>query len=162
MTILSKLKVRQTRNNFFKPTFLPKNERKQVNMKFHSSKVEFLCSFLGRNVGLKKSFRLCLTFMGSPLLLSCSVYVFTDKTQIPNFTNVSQLKNKTKILLVRKAICSVLSTQKNKNIQGTSWRLEPPGTSKNLQEPPGTFWNLKESPEPSRNLQDALGSSKNL
>ena len=39
--------------------FLPKNERKQVDL---SSKVEFFCSFFGRNVGLKKSFRLCLTF----------------------------------------------------------------------------------------------------
>ena len=29
---------------------------------FHSSKVEFICLFFGRNVGLKKSFRLCLTF----------------------------------------------------------------------------------------------------
>ena len=27
-----------------------------------SSKVEFVCSFFGRNVGLKKSFRICLTF----------------------------------------------------------------------------------------------------
>ena len=31
-------------------------------MRFHSSKVEFVCSFFGGNVGLKKSFRLCLTF----------------------------------------------------------------------------------------------------
>ena len=30
--------------------------------KSHSSKVEFVCSFFGRNVSLKKSFRLCLTF----------------------------------------------------------------------------------------------------
>ena len=29
-----------------------------------SSKVEFVRSFLGRNVGLKKSFRICLTFRG--------------------------------------------------------------------------------------------------
>ena len=27
-----------------------------------TSKVEFVCSFFGRNVGLKKSFRICLTF----------------------------------------------------------------------------------------------------
>ena len=39
-----------------------KNEGKQVSLKFHSSKVEFVCLFFGRNVGLKKSFRLCLTF----------------------------------------------------------------------------------------------------
>ena len=42
--------------------FLTKNERKQVDLRFHSSKVEFVRSFFGRNVGLKKSFRLCLTF----------------------------------------------------------------------------------------------------
>ena len=42
--------------------FLPKNDRKQVNIRFHSSKVKFICSFFGRNVGLKKSFGHCLTF----------------------------------------------------------------------------------------------------
>ena len=41
--------------------FLPKNERKQVDLRFHSSKVELATwelvrSFFGRNVGLKKSF----------------------------------------------------------------------------------------------------------
>ena len=30
--------------------------------RYHSSKIEFVPSFFGRNVGLKKSFRLCLTF----------------------------------------------------------------------------------------------------
>ena len=30
---------------------------------YHSSKVEFVCSFFGRNIGSKKSFRLCLTFI---------------------------------------------------------------------------------------------------
>ena len=44
--------------------FLPKNERKQVNLRYHSTKVEFVCSFFGRIVGLKKSLRLCLTFNG--------------------------------------------------------------------------------------------------
>ena len=42
--------------------FLPKNERKQVNLWIHSSKVEFIRSFFGGNVGLKNTFRLCLTF----------------------------------------------------------------------------------------------------
>ena len=42
--------------------FPPKNERKQVDLRFHSSKVEFVFSFFGGNVGLKKSFRFCLTF----------------------------------------------------------------------------------------------------
>ena len=41
-----------------KVTFLQKmNENKS-----HSSKIEFVCSFFGGNVGLKKSFRFCLTF----------------------------------------------------------------------------------------------------
>ena len=39
-------------------TFFQKtNENKSTG-----SKVEFVCSFFGRNVGLKKSFQICLTF----------------------------------------------------------------------------------------------------
>ena len=34
--------------------FFQKNEQKQVDLRFHSSKVEFLFSFFGRNAGLKK------------------------------------------------------------------------------------------------------------
>ena len=34
--------------------------------KSHSSKIEFLCSFFGGNVGLKKLFQLCLTFTTQP------------------------------------------------------------------------------------------------
>ena len=41
--------------------FLPKNERKKSS----SSKIEFVRSFFGKNVGLKKSFRICLTFICS-------------------------------------------------------------------------------------------------
>ena len=48
--------------SFWHLQFPPKNERKQVDLRFHSSKVEFVFSFFGGNVGLKKSFRLCLTF----------------------------------------------------------------------------------------------------
>ena len=42
--------------------FLQKTNAKQVDLRFHSSKVEFLRLFFRGNVGLKKSFRLCLTF----------------------------------------------------------------------------------------------------
>ena len=42
--------------------FPPKNQWKQVDLKFHSSKVEFDSSFFGGNVDLYKSFWLCLTF----------------------------------------------------------------------------------------------------
>ena len=41
--------------------FFPKNEQKQVDLRFHSSKIEFVCSRLGNDV-LKKSFLLFLTF----------------------------------------------------------------------------------------------------
>ena len=39
-----------------------KKEQKQVDLRFQSSKVEFVHSFFGGNFSLKKSFRLCLTF----------------------------------------------------------------------------------------------------
>ena len=42
--------------------FPPKNEQKQAKMGFQSSKVEFVHSFFGGNIGLEKSFRLFLTF----------------------------------------------------------------------------------------------------
>ena len=41
---------------------LSKNERKQVDLRYHSSKVKFVCLFFGRIIGLKKSLLLCLTF----------------------------------------------------------------------------------------------------
>ena len=50
--------------------FPPKNEQKPVNLRFHSSKVEFIFSFFWRNVGLKKSFWLCLTFRWRKALYS--------------------------------------------------------------------------------------------
>ena len=43
--------------------FFQKTNEKQVDLRHHSSKVEFVRSFFGRNVVLKKSFRLCLTFI---------------------------------------------------------------------------------------------------
>ena len=39
-----------------------KNKQKQVNLRYHTSKVEFVCSVFGRNISLKKLLRLCLTF----------------------------------------------------------------------------------------------------
>ena len=50
--------------SFFCLQFPPKNERKQVNLRLHSSKIEFVRPFFGGNVGLKKSFRHCLIFRG--------------------------------------------------------------------------------------------------
>ena len=49
--------------SFWRIQFLPKRAgRKHVDLRYHGSKVEFIRSFFGRIVGLKKSIRLCLTF----------------------------------------------------------------------------------------------------
>ena len=42
--------------------FFQKTNKNKFELRYHSSKVEFVCLFFGRNVGLKKSFWLCLTF----------------------------------------------------------------------------------------------------
>ena len=42
--------------------FPPKNERKQVDLRYHSSKVEFLRSFFGGNRRHQKPFQIYLTF----------------------------------------------------------------------------------------------------
>ena len=42
--------------------FLPKNERKQVDLRYHSCKVELIRSFFGRIHGLTICFRVLLTF----------------------------------------------------------------------------------------------------
>ena len=64
--------------------FPPKNERKQFDLRFHSSKVKFVCSFFGGNISLKKSFRLCLTFRRSTIFfyLICILKFFFV---LPNF-----------------------------------------------------------------------------
>ena len=53
--------------NFWCPQFLPKNERKQVNLSYHGSKVEFICSFFGRIHGVTICFQVLLTFNCSHL-----------------------------------------------------------------------------------------------
>ena len=45
-----------------------KFDKLKVDLRFYSSKVEFVRSFFGRNIDLKKSFRLCLTFSWYRLL----------------------------------------------------------------------------------------------
>ena len=62
--------------------FLPKYEQKQAILRFHSSKVKFVCSFFGRNVGLKKSFRLCLTFRHYTEKSFCQVKLSTSNIYI--------------------------------------------------------------------------------
>ena len=65
--------------SFWCPPFPPKNEQKQVYLRFHSSKVEFIRSFFGGNVYLKKSFRLFLTFSKSKQNL---ISMFFRKKQV--------------------------------------------------------------------------------
>ena len=62
--------------------FFQKNQRKQVNLWYHSSKVEFVCSFFGRNVSLKKSFRICLTFKIERDCIGSEFFFFYLKAQI--------------------------------------------------------------------------------
>ena len=67
--------------------FLPENERKQVYLRYHSSKNEFIRSFFGRIHGLTICFRVLLTFscyIGLTLLVihslvTLSTYIFCLK-----------------------------------------------------------------------------------
>ena len=61
-----------------------------------SSKVEFVPSFFGRNVGLKKSFRICLTFSRTSFLFlinSRMIYPICIREQLQNLFCVSMVKN---------------------------------------------------------------------
>ena len=58
-----KMKIVNLEKSYWCLQFPPKNEGKQVNLRFHGSKVEFVCSFFGGNVSLKKSFGVFLTFI---------------------------------------------------------------------------------------------------
>ena len=56
------LEVSWFRNVFLVSSISSKKQTKQVDLRFHSSKVEFVRLFFGGNVGLKKSLQLFLTF----------------------------------------------------------------------------------------------------
>ena len=60
---------------------LPQNERKQVDLRYHSSKVELVCLLFGRNVGLKKSFQVCLTFIYAPCKIRKAYYTVGQKRE---------------------------------------------------------------------------------
>ena len=83
-----------------------------------------------------------LVCMGSPLLLSCLAYVFTDKTRIPN---VFQLKNNTNSYLSERLFLSLEHMKKQ----------EPPETSRWNR---GSFFSWKPDLSPiytiSRDLTD--------
>ena len=51
---------------FWGRRFSPKNERKQVDLRYHSSKVEFFHSFFGGNRRQQEPFRNFLTFKKEP------------------------------------------------------------------------------------------------
>ena len=68
--------------------FLPKNERKQVDLRYHNSKVEFVCSFFGRILGLKKSLRLCLTFKGG-LISESFLLLLKSQERMSQITDLS-------------------------------------------------------------------------
>ena len=58
--------------------FPPKNEWKQVKLRFQSSKEEFVCSFFGGNIYLKKSFWLFLTFTNFSKTFSSQWWMSSD------------------------------------------------------------------------------------
>ena len=60
---MNRVKVIQFWNAFLMSSIPPKNERKQVNQRFHSSKVEFLRSFFGGYIVLRDSFLLFWTLV---------------------------------------------------------------------------------------------------
>ena len=51
------VKVSKFGNVFFVSSILPKNERKQFDLWYHSTRVEFFCSFFGRIEETEKMFR---------------------------------------------------------------------------------------------------------
>ena len=60
---LLEVKVSKFRNVFLVSSISSKKEQKQVELRYHSSKDEFIRLYVfGKNISLKKSFRLCLTF----------------------------------------------------------------------------------------------------
>ena len=48
--------------SFWFHQFPPKNEQKQINLRYRSIKVELVRLFFGRIVGFKKTLQICLTF----------------------------------------------------------------------------------------------------
>ena len=58
----SHVKVSYFRNTFLVSSIIPKNEQKQFNLRYHSNKVDFFCSFLGELKIPKKTFRNQPTF----------------------------------------------------------------------------------------------------
>ena len=66
----------------------PKNEWKQVDLRFNSNKVKFFRLFFGGHIGLKKWFGLCLTFsvkIRLGLLMHTYWIVITIEIKTANF-----------------------------------------------------------------------------
>ena len=67
--ITSSLNISKFWKEFLVASILPKDEQKQVDLRYHSGKVKFVCSFFGRIISLKKSSWLCLTYSDFEYLL---------------------------------------------------------------------------------------------
>ena len=59
--------------------FPPKNEIKQVNLRFYSDKIELISSFFGGKVDLEILIQLCLTFKALVIDVNNSVYDSLDQ-----------------------------------------------------------------------------------
>ena len=75
----SNLKVSKSRKQFKVSSILPKNEQKQFYLRYHSSKVQFFCSFCGRIEETIDCFRDLLTFSG--IKQNCFHNNFKHKTR---------------------------------------------------------------------------------
>ena len=113
--------------------FLPKN-------KLTSSKVEFVRSFFGRNVGLKKSFLIYLTFRDFilrielktfrislrkfPVSVSSKLTPMNAKWCLQPFTVLFTNSTQTKGQLILKCLCGKFSQKSNKKIQLYYWGIQ--------------------------------------
>ena len=83
--------------------FPPKNQPKQVNLRFHSSKVEFVRLFFGGNVYLKKSFQIFLTFKNWRKIFRRHGCVFSEcsfRNYFTPFQNNYQTSRQTAIFIL--------------------------------------------------------------
>ena len=95
--------------------FLPKNELKQST----SSKIEFVRSFFGRNVGLKKSFRIRLTFsiiFFRNILYSCKTIIQQFPSLLMGLLLFETIKGQTNSKLFFQAKVSSKNEQTNSTL----------------------------------------------
>ena len=104
-------------------TFFQKtNENKST-----SSKVKFVCSFFGRNVGLKKSFRICLTFSFLVSFLLChhwrsSLYTYIALRQCLLYVLHSDIVLRKRRLVNLRAVHTCISFEAKGDCDRVKWR----------------------------------------